>query len=108
MQNDEESKALESDSEYVDKVSDSDSRTKLVKDKYKELKKELEEDKDIEADYGKKLELRCEGIRRPTNFFRLNSALPVLRKPIIVYGNRRLKTLVFLITTNLNSRLLLL
>ncbi|XP_040065009.2 E3 ubiquitin-protein ligase DCST1 [Ixodes scapularis] len=62
VESDEEAKAMEADADYVDKVSDSDSRTKLVEEKYKELQKELERDKDIEANYGKKLELRCEGI----------------------------------------------
>ncbi|XP_077524282.1 ubiquitin protein ligase sneaky [Amblyomma americanum] len=57
-----EAKALEADAEYVDKVSDSELRSKLVREKYEELKKEIERDKEIEADYAKKLELRCEGI----------------------------------------------
>ncbi|CAN8009298.1 unnamed protein product, partial [Ixodes pacificus] len=61
VESDEETKAMGADADYVDKVSDSDSRTKLVEEKYKELQKELERDKDIEANYGKKLELRCEG-----------------------------------------------
>ncbi|KAK8760588.1 hypothetical protein V5799_028150 [Amblyomma americanum] len=56
-----EAKALEADAEYVDKVSDSELRSKLVREKYEELKKEIERDKEIEADYAKKLELRCEG-----------------------------------------------
>ncbi|XP_037576584.2 protein sneaky [Dermacentor silvarum] len=59
---DREAKALEADAEYVDKVSDNDPRSKLVREKYEELKKELESDGEIEADYAKKLELRCEGI----------------------------------------------
>ncbi|XP_077537864.1 ubiquitin protein ligase sneaky [Haemaphysalis longicornis] len=57
-----EAKALEADADYVDKVSDEDLRSKLVREKYEELKKELERDKEVEADYAKKLELRCEGV----------------------------------------------
>ncbi|XP_072145634.1 protein sneaky-like [Dermacentor andersoni] len=58
---DRETRALEADAEYVDKVSDNDPRSKLVREKYQELKQELESDGEIEADYAKKLELRCEG-----------------------------------------------
>ncbi|KAL3219291.1 hypothetical protein MRX96_030511 [Rhipicephalus microplus] len=57
-----EERALEADAEYVDKVSDNDPRSKLVREKYEELKKELQSDDQFEADYAKKLELRCEGI----------------------------------------------
>ncbi|XP_064485637.1 E3 ubiquitin-protein ligase DCST1-like isoform X1 [Ornithodoros turicata] len=55
-------KKLEADADYVDKVSDSESRTQLVRDKYTNLSKELELGKEYEEDYAKKLELRCEGI----------------------------------------------
>lgn len=62
INDDEEIKKIEADTDYIDKVSDSESRTKLVRDKYANISKELDLSKEYEEKYAKKLELRCEGI----------------------------------------------
>ncbi|KAL1481076.1 hypothetical protein MTO96_050491 [Rhipicephalus appendiculatus] len=54
-----EERALEADAEYVDKVSDNDPRSKLVREKYEELKKELESDAEACRNAFKSAETRC-------------------------------------------------